>query len=330
MPMADIHHSWSSTPWERQHHLAVPMLHKSRVPYTRPSNSLQHVHVWVPTKYAPEEPRAPSPSWLPPPDTTLWIIYIHGGAWRDPLETADDLAPTLKSLSPAWLASREAPVAFASVSYSLSPYPQHATHPSAPSDPSRNATHPRHILDVLSAISYLQSAAGFGSNYILAGHSCGATLAFQAVVNPARWGVDPDTAPVQAPQVVLGLNGLYDMPKMVARPGHGYRQHREVYEQFTRGAFGDDERVWRAVSPVYIEDWAREWPGGRHALLVQSREDTLVPFSEAEALEASLLKSKGERLSVELVQGRGDHYDIWRQGTLFAEMLTRAIDVSGL
>ncbi|EFY90534.1 hypothetical protein MAC_03528 [Metarhizium acridum CQMa 102] len=325
-----MHRSWSSTTWQRQHHLAVPMFHKSRVPYARPSNNLQHVQVWVPTKYAPEESRAPSPSWLPPPDTTLWIIYVHGGAWRDPLETADDLAPALKSLSPALFASRAAPVAFASVSYSLSAYPQHSTHPSTPSDPSRNATHPRHILDVLAAVSYLQSTAGFGSNYILAGHSCGATLAFQAVVNPARWGVDAGSAAVKAPQMVLGLNGLYDMPKMVADPGDGYGQYREIYEQFTRSAFGDDERVWRAISPVYIEDWAREWPDGKHVLLVQSREDTLVPFSQAEALQASLLKSKGERLSVELLQGRGDHYDIWKQGTLLAEVLTRAIDISGL
>ncbi|KHO01788.1 uncharacterized protein MAM_00789 [Metarhizium album ARSEF 1941] len=329
--MTDIHRGWSSTPWELRAHLAVPMFHKPRVPYTRLPNNLQHVHVWIPAQYAPREPQSkePLPSWLPPPDT-LWIIYIHGGAWRDPLETADDLVPTLESLSPALFASREAPVAFASISYSLSAYPQHSTHPSSPSDPSRNATHPRHLLDVLTAISHLQRTAGFGSNYILAGHSCGATLAFQAVVNPARWGTDMDRATIEAPQTVLGLNGLYDMPKMVTDPGHGYSQYRELYRQFTSSAFGPDEHVWRAISPVYMENWAEEWPEGRHVFVVQSRGDTLVPFSQAEALEASLLKSGGRRLRVQLLEGRGDHYDIVKQGKFFAEILTRSIDVSGL
>ncbi|TWU77669.1 hypothetical protein ED733_008188 [Metarhizium rileyi] len=325
--MTSNHHGWPSTPWQRQDDLAVPMFHKPHVPYTSSPNSLQHVHVWVPTEYAPGS-QIPSPSWLPSPDT-LWIIYVHGGAWRDPLQTANDLVPALRILPPALFASRKAPVAFASVSYSLSAYPQHATHPSTPSDPSRNATHPRHIADVLAAISLLQRSAGFGSNYILAGHSCGATLAFQAVVNPSRWDVDVGMLGVQAPHMVLGLNGIYDIPNLVADPGHGYSQHCEAYEEFTRSAFGADRHVWREASPVYVEDWAEEWPEGRHVMLVQSHEDTLVPFSQAEALKASLLKSKGEQLSVVLVQGFGDHYDIWRQGTLLADMLARAVDVCG-
>jgi acetyl esterase/lipase len=294
-------------------------------------NMLQHVDIWIPTRYTPDsDDHSLSSSWLPPQDT-LWIIYIHGGAWRDPLETSVDLMPTLKSLSPALFESRQTPVAFASISYSLSTYPQHSTHPSAPHDYSRNARHPRHIIDVLTAISFLQQKVRFGSNYILVGHSCGATLAFQAAVNPARWGVNVDKAyRLRAPLMILGINGLYDMPKMVADPGDGYSRYCEIYEEFTRSAFGDDKQLWADISPAFVQDWAKEWPEGTHVMLVQSREDTLVPFEQAELMKNALLRSKSAQLSVELVEGRGDHYDVWKEGILLAEMLAKAIAMCGL
>jgi hypothetical protein len=123
---------------------------------------------------------------------------------------------------------------------------------------------------------------------------------------------------------------MYDMPSMVTNPGDGYDQYCGIYEEFTRSAFGDDEGVWKAISPAYVEDWAGEWPAGRHVLLVQSREDTLVPFAHAEIMQQALGRSKSGRLSVQLVEGRGDHYDVWREGTFFAELLVRAIGMTGL
>lgn len=304
------------------------MFHKTHVPYTPLPNNLQHLEVWVPAAYTSQTHAESLPaSWLPPPNTT-WVIYIHGGAWRDPLETAADFTPALQHLSPEVFESK-APVAFASISYSLSGYPGHSTCPSSPSEYSRNVRHPRHVLDVLTGLSFLQQRAGFGSNYILVGHSCGATLAFQAALRPERWGVDSGKAFVEAPRMVVGLNGLYDLPVLVADPGDGYKKYCGVYEEFVRSAFGDDEEQWRVVSPVYVGDWAGEWPEGRHVLLVQSREDTLVPFEQMERLRDGLLKSGGGKLGVEVVEGYGDHYDIWKYGKQLAGVLERAIDVFG-
>ncbi|KAG6020911.1 hypothetical protein E4U41_002685 [Claviceps citrina] len=323
--MGSISDRWLETPWGRRDDLGVPMWQKSKVPYVWLPNQRQHVDVWVPAKYTPYREALPA-SWLPDA-RTLWVIYIHGGAWRDPLITSTSFTPTLKNLSAAWVQSRKAPVAFASIGYSLSPYPHHPTHPSRSSDHSRNAFHPKHISDVLEAISFLQQRAGFGNNYILVGHSCGATLAFQAAMNPARWGLGSTAEDfVKPPCMVLGLNGLYDMPDLVENPGAPYDEYRPMYGQLTRNAFGSDRDLWKAISPVVVESWATEWPVGRRVMLVQGPEDDLVPYKQGERMRDSLLRSKTNKLVVELIDGAGEHDEIWQKGTLLAKLLTRAID----
>ncbi|GAO14598.1 uncharacterized protein UV8b_05337 [Ustilaginoidea virens] len=317
---------WSETPWQQQgQDFPVPMWHKPQVPYSSLPGRLQHVDVWVPAT-STSQSDTPSPSWLPP-SSSLWVIYVHGGAWRDPLITSDSLVPALKRLPRELFESAgpKAPTAFASVSYSLSPYPEHPTLPSKPSDYSRNATHPGHILDVMAAISFLQQTAGFGSNYILAGHSCGATLAFQVAMNTARWGVGPAKAYIRPPASILGLNGIYDLPGLVDGPGEKHEHLRPIYEQFTRNAFGKDRGLWAFISPALVQDWAAEWPGGRHAILVQTREDSLIPFSQGEQLRDSLVRSGTGKLRVELLEGYGDHDETWENGTLLASMISRAI-----
>ena len=72
---------------------------------------------------------------------------------------------------------------FASISYRLSAHPNHPQDP-INTDPKdfQDAKHPGHIDDVEAALAFLQNTYGFGGRYILVGHSCGATLAFQAVM----------------------------------------------------------------------------------------------------------------------------------------------------
>ncbi|KAG6010688.1 hypothetical protein E4U21_005187 [Claviceps maximensis] len=322
--MGSIPDTWSEKPWAQRTDFRVPMWQKSQVAYVPFPNQLQYVNVWVPAKFTPCSETLPC-SWIPDPHT-LWIIYIHGGAWRDPLITSTSLEPTLKNISPTWIQSRKSPVSFASIGYSLSPYPEHPTHPSGRRDDSRNASHPKHIVDVLEAISFLQSRANFGNNYILAGHSCGAMMAVQAAMNPMRWHVDLPREYIKAPLMVLGVHGLYDMPGLTENPGSQHEQYREFYEQFTRSAFGDDADLRRAVSPAFVEDWATEWRDGRRVMLVQSSTDEFVPFRQVERMMDSLRRSKADRLVVELIDSGERHDNIWEQGTLLAKLLTRAID----
>jgi kynurenine formamidase len=92
-------------------------------------------------------------------------------------------------------------IAVASLNYTLSPFPAHPAlgydavqdnH----SDPAREATHPEHLSDVLRGLALLRSFGLTDQSYILSGHSCGACIAFQAILQaPRHYGLVnlPDT-----------------------------------------------------------------------------------------------------------------------------------------
>ncbi|KAL2160822.1 hypothetical protein VTH06DRAFT_1019, partial [Thermothelomyces fergusii] len=242
--------------------------------------------------------------------------------------------------------------------------------------------------------------------WILAGHSCGATLAFQSVMDPTRWGLagrsagaEPTTtaaATAARAAAIVGFNGLYDLAGFVAAPPAGYAHLRDAYREFVTGAFGPDRplgggfaglgivgrcgagrrakrSVWTAVCPATAEGpWVDEWLGsgsgsgsgssnssgsggggggswwwwkrGRAAnkktkeeeeeeeeedrkkttkgvvVLVQSREDTLVPWQQLEAMRQRLERER-RRVDVRVLEGAGDHDDVWREGSRMAQVL---------
>lgn len=218
------------------------------------------------------------------------------------------------------------------MSYSLSPHPNHPTDPSPPKDQSqrpdssRLVEHPAHILDVLTGIAFLQEQAGFGSNYVLIGHSCGATLAFQTVMKSGAWFREFSSKVFEPPTVLVGLNGLYDIPELIKNPGAKHENLVPVYDAFTRLAFGNDESVWHAVSPTSGTAWASDWSLGSKAILSQSLLDSLVPHSQTELMMASLNKSRAEGLEVVEVEISGDHNAVWEDGKRLAEILLHAVD----
>ncbi len=53
-------------------------------------------------------------------------------------------------------------------------------------DLAREAVHPQHVSDVLHGLALLGSLGLASGSYILSGHSCGACLAFQSVLQPPR------------------------------------------------------------------------------------------------------------------------------------------------
>jgi kynurenine formamidase len=131
-----------------------------------------------------------------------------------------------------------------------------------PENPARNAKHPAHLNDVEAAIAYLQGEYGFGANYVLVGHSCGATLAFQL---REGWNM-------VGPKAVLGVEGIYDLGKLVD-------DHRSVpmYRYFTESAFGKDEEDWTKASPTTQRcDGSFAWENAKVGAVAQSAEDELV------------------------------------------------------
>ncbi|KAI9844389.1 MAG: hypothetical protein M1837_005590 [Sclerophora amabilis] len=272
-------------------------------PHT-PQTALHTVDVWLPH----------DPSSTPAKEDSLWVINIHGGAWRDPAETASTFQTTINGLLDEEQHASILPriAGFASISYRLSPYPTHPTDPSSPTDPARNIQHPGHVHDVEAGLRYLQVRYGFGERYLLVGHSCGATLGWQvllstttttststavmaagAVQHPgndegardAHEGSLPAPTPVKAeeeeqavllpPLGMIGVAGIYDIPGLLAA-----HASTPVYAEIIAGAFGTLETdALHAASPIVHA--ARGGGAARVALVVHSTADELVEEGQA-------------------------------------------------
>ncbi|GAB7353462.1 hypothetical protein MBLNU459_g3922t1 [Dothideomycetes sp. NU459] len=321
--------AWTSIPWEQfpaeEQSDDSQAWYKHLVPYVANANALQNIDVWVPASRFPgcEEPAASSP----PPPGGIWIVYIHGGAWRDPLVSSTSFTATVRNCLRQRSKSLDKVAGFASINYSLSPHPHHPTCPSPPKDPnqpldtSRQAKHADHILDVLTALKFLQDEAKFGSNYVLLGHSCGATLAFQVAMHAKTWGQDAAALETAKPQRIVGLNGIYDLPSLIENPGAIHAPLKPLYAAFTELAFGSDTRVWRDVSPMSVTDWAAEWTEGVEVVIVQSKEDSLLPYSQTANMMEKLEASKAPSLTVREIDADGDHNALWQNGDRLADII---------
>ncbi|KAJ5098972.1 hypothetical protein N7532_005973 [Penicillium argentinense] len=242
---------------------------------------------------------------LPPRLDGYWVVYIHGGAWRDPTITADTFERTENILRD----SPSLPIAgFASISYRLSAHPNHPQDETTPREHYRDAKHPDHIRDVEAALAFLQNTYSFGAKYILVGHSCGATMAFQAVMgavaghrevlfngtndNDARTetiSTSPGPLPprlTSQPTAIVGVAGIYDLRRL--RDDHS---DISAYREFIEGAFGADELLWDAVSPAQMfgsRGVEGGWKNGRLVILAHSKDDELVDAGQLEAMKDAL------------------------------------------
>ncbi|GAB7348413.1 hypothetical protein MBLNU459_g6843t1 [Dothideomycetes sp. NU459] len=274
--------------------------------------------------------------------------YIHGGAWRDPSITSRSILSAQTDLLSSRPHGRRI-AGLASLNYRLSPYPSHPTSPSSPADAARNAVHPDHIDDVGAALRHLQARFGFGRRYVLAGHSCGATLALQTVLAAEAEKEEGEeeeeeegeevssrgvAAGLQPPSAVVAIEGIYDVPGLVA--AHAGSPYGHIYAEFVRAAFGSDERVWRDASPA-LRPLRSGWGGsgaGALVVLAHSREDELVEWEQVEGMRGALLEQgwreggAGESGGKEVlfVELSGKHDEIWEEGREAARAIGVAIE----
>ncbi|KAL4989737.1 hypothetical protein BDW68DRAFT_195602 [Aspergillus falconensis] len=261
-------------------------------------------------------------------ESGYWVILIHGGAWRDPTQTSTSyLTPALSVLSTSQSKSPNPQsrriTGLASISYRLSPHPSHPQDASTTMESHlRNAKHPEHINDIQLALSFLQKKYRFGERYILAGHSCGATLAFQAVMPSlsaqAREGSENDYI---APLAILGMAGIYDLRLL-----RDSNRDISAYQEFIEGAFAADERVWDAASPGVVrgEGGVEGWKKGRVVVLAHSKEDELCDMEQSEGMKGFLEgweKDGLKKREVQFLPIEGKHDEAWERG----EELTRGI-----
>lgn len=140
-----------------------------------------------------------------------------------------------------------------------------------------------------------------------------------------RWINDAWGLKVAKPKVVIGLNGLYDMPKLIKSPGDKYEILAPVYTAFMKLAFGADEKVWHDICPASVDNWADEWEEGKEIILAQSLEDSLVPYFQTEDMLKRLNASESGHLVVREVQATGDHNFLWEDGKRHAQIILEAV-----
>lgn len=250
--------------------------------------------------------------------TRLWIVYIHGGAWFDPDQTASTFNDAQDILLKSSIADNVA--GLASINYRLSPAPSHPTNPSNPDDPARNAKHPDHINDVLAALLHLQETYRFEDRYILVGHSCGAFLALQVAMK-RYWGQQYEstqalTLNVVPPLALCCIEGLYDLPALV------HYQDRPFYRNFVEQAFGSNEEDWKTASPTN-SDYNETWQDGKLVVIAHSHQDELVEWQQPELVMKSLQRQgftdSGNR-KLRFLELQGKH-DLWQGGVEVARAI---------
>lgn len=309
---------------------SVPLKFFHAVPYSDPPSRLRTVDLWLPEHHDKD------PSSLP------WIIYIHGGAWRDPLiKVTDSMIPTVSHLASSHASTLSQMGGIASLDYRLSPYPRHKTHPSDAADPDRNCTHPQHVCDIAQAMQFLQRKHNI-KRWIGVGHSCGATMLLHLIANV---GLEPASYTLIKPEAALLLAGIYDFPLMLQNhtvPTYP-AEFARIYEELFESAFGADRSVYQSLSPVSLKLDREQWPEGKLAVLAYSSEDELIEEQQRDVMCAALegqgwsivkeegaeendVRAEGKRM-VKLRDIKGSHDDVWKDGkqiaTIVAEVVQR-------
>ena len=254
-------------------------------------NALQSYDFYIPTSKSQDRGQ-------------VWVIYIHGGYFRDPDVLADSFHATVAELeSPAHANAVQQVAGYATINYRLSKHSDRTQPPETSPHDLRDAHWPQHLDDVMSALQHLQHEYKFGSDYLLVGHSVGAQMALLAALQAKNHNI-------QAPKVVLGLSGIYDFPLI----------HKDLptYKEMTFTAMEQGEEG--AASPALRSAKEYEEAGVQKMVLGHSKDDGLVPWNQFEVMLTVIpVRTEGMELF-------GGHNDIWKDGKESARAVLKALE----
>lgn len=169
------------------------------------------------------------------------------------------------------------------------------------------------MVDVREAIDFLQGKYGFGERYAIIGHSAGATLGYQLLMNDPR-PVSKDRYS-RRPICVVGIAGIYDLKLVVAN-----HATMPEYRSFVTGAFGSEEDEWERASPAKFAGYEGNWSHGVMAMVVRLKGDELVETEQVDVMRKRLQKSlRGEVL--EYREFEGGHDEVWEKGDQVAGLI---------
>ncbi|EXJ80282.1 hypothetical protein A1O1_08424 [Capronia coronata CBS 617.96] len=129
-------------------------------------------------------------------------------------------------------------------------------------------------------------------NHIMVGHSCGATLAFQALQRSCTHNSD---RPLPPPRALVGLAGIYDLRLLYE--SHKDGPYGDIYASFIEGAFGKNMDDWDRASPAYFAERNSEMFSSTSILLVTAEGDELVEPAQRDVMRRAILGSKSSSSS---------------------------------
>ncbi|KAJ3954624.1 hypothetical protein N0V92_008878 [Colletotrichum tropicale] len=264
--------------------------------YSYGSNVLQSYEVYIP----------------PSSDATTacdkhWIVWIHGGFYRDFTNNAtSSIQPVIASLE----ANNSDVVAnqiagIASLNYRLSALP--GVQPNnTPSNELQNARWPDHLNDAVAAIKDLGKRYPIDGKYIISGHSVGAQISFFSILEALK------DSSIPKPVAVLGVSGIYDYPLLhISNP---------EYDTLVLNAMRENQLVEASPAEVDVEKYALI--DLKAFVVAHSRNDGLVPWDQVEAIEATLGSVPELKNKTTIVELDGQHNEIWKGGVQLAEAFT--------
>ena len=252
----------------------------------------------------------------PSPTSGLLIrrSYIHGGAWRDPEVDSRSFEPAVEVLWNSPL--KNAVAGFASINYRLSPYPSHSNNPSSPNDPARNVHYPDHLVDVAHALIYLEDNFHIEDRYILAGHSAGATMAFElhsCYINGK---------PLPKPSCVLGIAGIYNFEAFL-------EAHKRIsaYKELMDNAF-PDRGVWKEASPYHSHfPGLANWEHAKAVVISHSDQDELVEKAQTAFMLERVRMTPHSEGKIHFLEASGAHDEIWQSGHILADLISKSLQL---
>ena len=169
---------------------------------------------------------------------------------------------------------------------------------------------------------------GEGKEWIICGHSVGATMAVMLGMEPGLSGeqevdyVWERQMQMRGLRGVVGIAGIYDFT--ACRDAH--EGEREFYDAFIEGAFGkEDEEGWNRGDVMRCG--RKMGRGVRVVVLGHSREDELVEWEQTIGMmEALEWEGDGEGGKV-LVEVEGRHQDAVDGGAGIAKCVGRCVEL---
>lgn len=135
-----------------------------------------------------------------------------------------------------------------------------------------------------------------------------------------------DRATLPKPRAAVGVCGIYDL--VLLRDDF---KHIKIYDDFIKGAFGANERLWEGVSPAKVispEGVAAGWENGMVAVLASSTGDTLINQPQTDAMFRVLKQWQSlrqERDVVEMYDLKEEHDDVWANGEELARVIVTTV-----